>query len=259
MSMYFKHLEQIINLKVKIITLLDEAITGHVFAYSTSNEVLVLKITDVSDNKNTTANNHNTHKKGETYRIINTAFIKNIQVIKKLNNQHVVPTPMAEDSLKLSPISISDLETSLQDSITSYKPEDPHLSLPQVATTTSSTAGVTTTTGATSPRSHSHSNNSHTNNNNPQPHHHKSPSKASVIATKLFDKLCKLYGVENIKWSGPGANNIIIFDEIKLSKPYTLGNKSIHKLNKSDSKYYNDIQTILKQFWLDVDNEKRGG
>ncbi|RCK65567.1 Protein LSM12 [Candida viswanathii] len=66
--MSFQTLEQIINLKVRITNLLDQIIVGHIYTYSSSNEIIILKTTD--------------NKEGpSTFRIINTSFIKSIQVL----------------------------------------------------------------------------------------------------------------------------------------------------------------------------------
>ncbi|ABN64480.1 predicted protein [Scheffersomyces stipitis CBS 6054] len=183
--------DQIVRLRAKITTLLDQSITGYVHSFSSSNQVIALRI-DHKGKKSST---------GDTYRIINTAFIKSIQILP--------PFPKKAE----------DLETHLQECIANFKPNQDLLA-----------------------------------NKENEPSHH---SRASPIAIKLYEKFVKLYGPENIQWSG--SDNIVIFKEIKLSKPYTLGKSgNIHKL-KDNCKHLDEVQRVLKQFWLEVDNEKRGG
>ena len=42
--MSFQNFDQIINLKVKIITLLDQIIIGQIYTYSSSNEIIIIKL-----------------------------------------------------------------------------------------------------------------------------------------------------------------------------------------------------------------------
>ena len=50
--MSFQNFDQIINLKVKIITLLDQIIIGQIYTYSSSNEIIIIKTkTNINDNK----------------------------------------------------------------------------------------------------------------------------------------------------------------------------------------------------------------
>ncbi|KAK6454258.1 anticodon-binding domain-containing protein [Scheffersomyces xylosifermentans] len=219
--------DQIVRLRAKITTLLDQSITGYIYAFSSSNEVISLRVTSGDNQKG------KKQGQGDTYRIINTAFIKSIQVLPPFpaksgngnnsnnsnssnssNNQNKYQVPLTN-------VSIKELESYLQESIKKYR-ED-------------SAAESNSKDQESSP--------------------HK--SKASPIATKLFEKFSKLYGPENVSWSG--SDNIVIFKEIKLSKPYTLGKSgNIHKL-KDNTKRLDEVQRGLKQFWLEVDNEKRGG
>lgn len=190
-------LEQIINLKVKVTTLLDQSITGTIYTCSPTHELLALK----------TSNNGKNNVKPETFRFINTAFIKSIQVLppfpkKKQNLRH-------KNSTNIARIPINKIESDLNDSIQNYKNS---LLI-----------------------------------NNP---------KASPIAIKIFEKFFRLYGADSVKWKG---SDIILFDEIKLAKPYTLGKSgNIVKLDQN-SKAMNMVEDVLKEIWLEVDNEKRGG
>ena len=81
--MSFQNFDQIINLKVKIITLLDQIIIGQIYTYSSSNEIIIIKTkTNTNDNKQNSV--------FSTYRIINTAFIKSIQVLPPFQGRMVI-------------------------------------------------------------------------------------------------------------------------------------------------------------------------
>lgn len=191
------NLDQIVNLKVKVTTLLDQSITGTIYACSSTHELLALK----------TSNNGKHGMKPETFRFINTAFIKTIQVLQPFpkKNQFI----NHKNNTHLNTIPIKDIQTNLKDSIENYK----------------NSILI----------------------NNP---------KASAMAIKIFEKFFKLYGSDNVKWQG---DSIILFDEIKIMKPYTPGiTGSIIKLDEN-TKATTMVENVLKEIWLEVDNEKRGG
>lgn len=195
-ALHMNNLDQIINLKVKVTTLLDQSITGTIYAYSPSNELLALRTGSGKNNV-----------KPETFRFINTAFIKTIQVLPPFPKKN--QNPHHKNSTNVERVPINEIEANLNDSIKNYKNS---LLI-----------------------------------NNP---------KASPIAIKIFEKFFKLYGVDNVKWQG---SDIILFDEIRLAKPYTLGKSgNIVKLDEN-SKAMNMVEDVLKEIWLEVDNEKRGG
>lgn len=193
------HLDQINNLKVKITTLLDESITGVVYACSSSHSVLALRVSS-----NTGKNIQN--QKAETYRFFNAQFIKSMQLISPLpkkqgknTNQNLAP---------IYPISIKEIEAKLEKSL-----QPP--------------------------------------NGNPK----QARPNAPPIAIRLFETFSKKYGLKNVQWKG---SDIILFNEIKSSKPYTLSKGNLTELTKG-SKYLPDVQKTLKEIWLELDNEKRGG
>ncbi|ODV77146.1 uncharacterized protein CANTADRAFT_23969 [Suhomyces tanzawaensis NRRL Y-17324] len=194
--MSVKTFNQAVNTKVKVTTLLDQTITGYIYTFSSSNEVLALKVLNHEAKK--------ANPKSDTYRIINTSFIKSIQVLppypKKGNNSNVINKHM---QVNYSNILIPELERSLNAAIQNYKPA-------------------------------------------PKPEHNNS----NHITNKLFDKLKNKFGAAQVKKAG---NDIILFNEIKLSKPYTLA-----KLTGT-STHTPEIQKALKEFWLEDTNEKRGG
>lgn len=72
-------LDQVVNLKVRITNLLDESVTGYIYTFSAKQRVLALKLNG-NGPKNSTP--------GETtFRIINTSFIKSIQVVPPYNKK----------------------------------------------------------------------------------------------------------------------------------------------------------------------------
>ena len=92
-------LEQVENLKVKVTTLLDQTMVGTIYSWSSSNKVLALKVSNGKSNE------------GSNFRLINTAFIKLLQVMqpfskkqqihssKKNSELHYIPVKDIEDSL----------------------------------------------------------------------------------------------------------------------------------------------------------------
>ena len=86
-------------------------------------------------------------------------------------------------------------------------------------------------------------------------------SGKSNIPTLLFNKLVKLYGEKNVRFNGNGKQNeIIVYEEIKIIKPFTNNKSNIQLMRDNGSKKHLDsVQRALKQFWLEIDNEKRGG
>ncbi|RLV91173.1 hypothetical protein JA1_004046 [Spathaspora sp. JA1] len=202
--MSINNLEQIINLKVKITTLLDQTIIGYIYSFSSSYEVLSLRIPEKKD----------------IYRIINTSFIKSIQVLPPFPNKK--STSNKYNNLVLNPIDINKLDEFLQSKIIEYKVEP-------VSVSTSSSVS-TANTGS---------------------------KKSPPIVHRLYDKFVKLYGKDKVRYNS-NQHDIIIFEEIKISKPFTLNKSNFHKL-KVDSIHGDSVYRALKQFWLEVDNEKRGG
>lgn len=221
--MSFQNFDQIINLKVKIITLLDQIIIGQIYTYSSSNEIIIIKTkTNTNDNKQNSG-------VSSTYRIINTAFIKSIQVLppfsrKNGNNKSDSSSSSSSSaSTLLEFININDLDKRLNHEINNYKPQ-------------------------------------------PIQQQQASHTQPSNISTLLFNRLVKLYGDKNVKF-GNGNNSttstkqseIIIFNEIKIIKPFTNIKSNIQIIKENGKKHLDSIQRALNQFWLEIDNEKRGG
>lgn len=82
-------------------------------------------------------------------------------------------------------------------------------------------------------------------------------SKVSPIARKIFQKFVLKFGSKNVRWEG--SANIILFDEIKLSKPYTLGKSGNITKITSNSNALPKVEAILKEFWLETNDSKKGG
>ena len=209
--MSFQNFEQIINLKVRITNLLDQIIIGQIYTYSSSNEVIILKTIDKKEGPS-------------TYRIINTSFIKSIQVLPPFNKKNL--SNQKDDSV-LPKITVDDLKKNLEFQISNYNPE--------------SVTGQEAAKQGSSQSSQS--------------------SGKSNIPTLLFNKLVKLYGEKNVRFNGNGKQNeIIVYEEIKIIKPFTNNKSNIQLMRDNGSKKHLDsVQRALKQFWLEIDNEKRGG
>lgn len=78
----------------------------------------------------------------------------------------------------------------------------------------------------------------------------------SSLAFKVFNRLSKKLGTENVRWHG--NESIIVFEEIIVSKPFAL-NKISQSRKSQLSKHINILKTALRETWLEVDNGKRGG
>lgn len=209
--MSFQNFEQIINLKVRITNLLDQIIIGQIYTYSSSNEVIILKTIDKKEGPS-------------TYRIINTSFIKSIQVLPPFNKKNL---SNQKDNSAFPKITVDDLKKNLEFQISNYNPES-----------------VTSQEAAKQGSSQS-----------------SQSSGKSNIPTLLFNKLVKLYGEKNVRFNGNGKQNeIIVYEEIKIIKPFTNNKSNIQLMRDNGSKKHLDsVQRALKQFWLEIDNEKRGG
>ena len=209
--MSFQNFEQIINLKVRITNLLDQIIIGQIYTYSSSNEVIILKTIDKKEGPS-------------TYRIINTSFIKSIQVLPPFNKKNL---SNQKDNSVFPKITVDDLKKNLEFQISNYNPE--------------SVTGQEAAKQGSSQSSQS--------------------SGKSNIPNLLFNKLVKLYGEKNVRFNGNGKQNeIIVYEEIKIIKPFTNNKSNIQLMRDNGSKKHLDsVQRALKQFWLEIDNEKRGG
>lgn len=209
--MSFQNFEQIINLKVRITNLLDQIIIGQIYTYSSSNEVIILKTIDKKEGPS-------------TYRIINTSFIKSIQVLPPFNKKNL---SNQKDNSVFPKITVDDLKKNLEFQISNYNPES-----------------VTSQEAAKQGSSQS-----------------SQSSGKSNIPNLLFNKLVKLYGEKNVRFNGNGKQNeIIVYEEIKIIKPFTNNKSNIQLMRDNGSKKHLDsVQRALKQFWLEIDNEKRGG
>lgn len=79
--------------------------------------------------------------------------------------------------------------------------------------------------------------------------------KATTNAHLLFEKLVEKWGVDGVRWQ---ENDIVIKNEIRLTKPYTLGKNSLHKLKRNPI-HYDEVRKHLREVWLEIDIQKRGG
>lgn len=79
--------------------------------------------------------------------------------------------------------------------------------------------------------------------------------KATTKAQLLFKKLVEKWGVDDVRWQD---SDIVIKDEIRLTKPYTLGKNTMHKL-KRNAVHLEEIKKHIREVWLEIDSRKRGG
>lgn len=105
-------LEQVINLKVEVKTLIDETIVGTIYAFSPKQHVIALKMSgSSSDGK-------------DLFRIINSSFIKSITIA------HPAPKkfPKHSEQFKARPVDLKKLEARLKSAVERAAP--PNASTP---------------------------------------------------------------------------------------------------------------------------------
>lgn len=109
-------LDQIINLKVKITNLLDESVTAHIYAFNPRQEVLALKVVPSHGSKAGAA-------KLDHFKIINTAFIKSLQVLPPFPKKG--HKPYTGYNQKLSKVDIEKLEADINKAIAQHRNGSP--------------------------------------------------------------------------------------------------------------------------------------
>ncbi|EDK46931.1 conserved hypothetical protein [Lodderomyces elongisporus NRRL YB-4239] len=288
--MSIQSFDQVFNLKIKITTLLDQEITGVIYTYSLSNEILVLKTSNLRTSKDKELTSPHS-----TYRVINTSFIKSIMVLQPFSQKNKRNSkPYKGDDVQLNPINVEDLKKYLSEktgkesheqheqgkqlnSSSSKNETSPALKTSQVqAQGQDQNQGLNQTQTqaqiqaqpqtqqqqhlhqqlASEPR-HINSTSQHSKQTSPTPTPTPDPNP---IASQLYEKLIKLYGETNIKYGNPKHSEIIVHDEIKIHKPFTNTTKNIQVITRTkESKFLASLTRALKQFWLEVDNEKKGG
>lgn len=190
-------IEQASNLKVNITTLLDQTTTGTIYATASNQQVIALKV------KST--------KSGEqSFKFINTAFIKSIQVLP--------PFPSKKNgfsALKGQPIlyhlPIEKLEQSLKKALEEVPDLPPH-DVPR--------------------------------------------QERKSVASKVFRHLADAFGKSSVKWDN---DKIVVNDRIRVSRPFTLGKNNVVSLVPNAKDDLTKVQTVIREFWLTLDNEKKGG
>ncbi|WLF81452.1 hypothetical protein PVL30_005249 [Lodderomyces elongisporus] len=290
--MSIQSFDQVFNLKIKITTLLDQEITGVIYTYSSSNEILVLKTSNLRTSKDKELTSPHS-----TYRVINTSFIKSIMVLQPFPQKNKRNSkPYKGDDVQLKPINVEDLKKYLSEKIgkeiheqheqgkqlnssSSKNETSPALKTSQVqaqgqnqnqGSNQTQTQVQAQAQPQTQQQQHSHqqlaseprhinSTSQHSKQTSPTPTPTPDPNP-NPIASQLYEKLIKLYGETNIKYGNPKHSEIIVHDEIKIHKPFTNTTKNIQVITRTkESKFLASLTRALKQFWLEVDNEKKGG
>ncbi|GEQ72159.1 hypothetical protein JCM33374_g5845 [Metschnikowia sp. JCM 33374] len=211
-------LDQIVNLKVRITNLLDESISGTIYAFSTKQKVLALKVTHQPTGKSPSPQD-------DSFRIINTAFIKSINVLPPFPKKNSRPSEFPSNVPK---IDVKQLEHTLNKMLESAN------KIPEVQASQR----------ANSPATGKFPNTSH------------KKADTGTLASKVFERLSSKLGKENVQWQG--NDSILLFKEVSVSKPYALNKISNSKRTQS-SKYLEKARVALREAWLEDDNSKRGG
>lgn len=151
-------LEQVINLKVEVKTLIDETIVGTIYAFSPKQHVIALKKSggSSSDGK-------------DLFRIINSSFIKSITIA------HPAPKkfPKHSEHFKGRPVDLKKLEARLKVAVERATPSHP---APPTVSKNEATGGKN-------------------NHNNSQT---QKKSEPTALALKVHDKLVAKFGKENV-------------------------------------------------------------
>ena len=64
------------------------------------------------------------------------------------------------------------------------------------------------------------------------------------------------FGKSNVKWDN---DKIIVNDKIGVSRPFTLGKNNVVSLVSNAKDDLDKVQAAIREFWLTLDNEKKGG
>lgn len=213
-------MSDVVNVRVKVTNLLDQSIVGFIHSFNPSQSVLALKM-DPSK-----------------IRIINTAFVKAVQVMqpnkKNHNSSHKHQHP------KLSKVDIRKLEADLNESIARYKP---------VEETEKST------TSSEKPAHEKQHTLKHHQLHQPNRQHLKrrdSTSHGNANALTIFNSLVSKFGKENVQWLPNDSINV--FKDVVIAKPYTL-----NKMGGKRSPKAEEVRNALREILLDVGPGKRGG
>lgn len=218
-------MSDVLNVRVKVTNLLDQTITGLIHSFNPSQSILALKL-DPSK-----------------IRIINTAFIKAVQVVqphKHNNHNHKALHP------RLSKVDLRKLEADLNDSIAKYKPSE----------------GTQVANAEKEPEKHTPPQKSHNHQQNnqklqsqlhPQKQHPKRRDSSShANAQTIFNGLANKFGKENVQWLSNDAINV--FKDVVIAKPYTLNKMGGKKSPKAE-----EVKNALRAILLEAGPGKRGG
>ncbi|KAI5965115.1 hypothetical protein KGF57_000908 [Candida theae] len=275
MSIEYQNLRQALSLKLKVTTLLDQEIVGFIYTFSSSNEVLVLITSNqASDNHHSSSSSSPpppapplppSVNQTNTYRIINTSFIKSIQVLNPPQSKKTIPKPPKNVNPVMESINVKDLEEFLREQIQTYNASTVE-SASNSTNEVKSHKGSSKTHKSGPPAQQSHAQQTspipqqhpqqHQQQNQHQQHRHQHSQKS--IAIQLHDKLSAWFGSDNVTYGNQKRTEIIIHNDIKLVKPFTNTQKNVQVLNKQ-TKHLPALTRALKQFWDSIDNEKKGG
>lgn len=210
-------MSEVVNVRVKITNLLDQQITGVIHSFNPSQTVLALKM------------------EPSKIRIINTAFVKAVQVMpppyKKYNNSH------KNLHARLSKVDLRKLEADLNESIARHRPQNVKPEGKQEGKPESKPEGKLEKTGLKP--------------SNPQKQHLKRRD-SSAHALTIFNNLTAKFGKGNVQWLSNDSINV--FKDVVIAKPYTL-----NKMGGKRSPKAEEVKNALREILLDVGPGKRGG
>lgn len=229
-------LDQIVNLKVKITNLLDESLTASIYAFSPGQDILAVKVDQPLGAKG--------QPRPPVYRIINTSFIKSLQVLPPFPKKGAKATPISNQ--RLSKVDVKKLEAELNDAVLHYKKPTEH----ENAKVVKKEAPLAKKDAIPSVKA------SQAKGANQIKKHDAKKAEVSPVASKIFQKLTSKFGKENVQWHG--NESMIIFKEIVVSRPYAL-NKISNPKKLHNPKQLDEVRSALREIWLEVDTPRRGG
>lgn len=82
------------------------------------------------------------------------------------------------------------------------------------------------------------------------------PKERKAIGSRVFRHLSEAFGKKSVRWD---HDKIVINDKISVSRPYTLGKNNVVSLVPNAGDELSKVRTAIREFWLALDSEKRGG
>ncbi|GBL49423.1 hypothetical protein CJI97_001055 [Candidozyma auris] len=227
-------MSDVVNVRVKVTNLLDQTTTGLIHSFNPSQSVLALKV------------------EPSRIRIINTAFIKAVQVVQP-HKKHYYRNSYP----RLSKVDLQKLEADLNEAMAKYTPFEEHDKSSQKPSQKQQQQQHQ------HPQQHQQHQSQQQDKHHPQNSHHHSTSRqnskrrdssshASSNAQTIFNSLSTKFGKENVQWLPNDSINV--FKDVVIAKPYTL-----NKMGGKRSPKAEEVRNALRSILLDVGPGNRGG